>query len=92
MSPIDNGKMSAFDLANRQLTLDRMVKHLRKLRWIGRAQEADRIVQILAGKMQTILETRTLQTALPGDRVVVSSPSARSPAIGMAINSLSRPI
>jgi hypothetical protein len=60
MSPIDNGKMSTSDLAIRQLTLDRMVKHLRKLRWIGRAQEADQIVRVLTIKMQKLLEARYL--------------------------------
>jgi hypothetical protein len=91
MYPIEKYPIRASNLVNRQLTLDRMVKHLRKLRWIGRAQEADQIVHTLAIKMQRILEARTLQTALPGDRVTASSRSARSPAIGIAMNSLGRP-
>jgi hypothetical protein len=64
------------DLAIRQLTHDRMVKHLRKLRWIGRGQVADQIVRVLTIKMQRILEARTLLSALPDDRAVVSSRSA----------------
>jgi hypothetical protein len=91
MYPIEKYPISASNLANRQLTLDRMVKHLRKLRWIGRSQEADQIVHVLAIKMQRILEARTLQTALPGDHMAASSRSARSPAIRMATNSLGRP-
>jgi hypothetical protein len=91
MYPIEKYPLSASELANRQLTLDRMVKHLRKLRWIGRGQEADQIVHVLAIKMQKVLEARTLQSALPGDRVTASSRSTRSPANGMAMNSIGRP-
>jgi hypothetical protein len=64
--------------AIRQLTLDRMVKHLRKLRWIGRDQEADQIVRIVTIKMQRLLDARSLQTVLPNDPVMASSRFARS--------------
>jgi hypothetical protein len=74
-------KKNASDLANRQLTFDRMVKHLRKLRWIGRDQEADQIVRVLTIKMQKLLEAQSLQTALPSDPAITSSRSARSPAM-----------
>jgi hypothetical protein len=43
-----------------QLTLDRTLKHLRKLRWIGKDQEAQNTLQILN-------DTR-LRPSLPGDR------------------------
>jgi hypothetical protein len=91
MSPIDNGIVSASDLAIRHLTHDRMVKHLRKLRWIGRGQEADHIVRVLTIKMQKLLEERTLQTALPDDRAVASLRSAWRPGIGNAMKPPRRP-
>jgi hypothetical protein len=31
-----------------QLTRDRMLKHLRKLRWIGQELEAQKVLQVLA--------------------------------------------
>jgi hypothetical protein len=43
-----------------QLTLDRTVKHLRKLRWIGQELAAQRTLELL-------YDTR-LRPALPGDR------------------------
>jgi hypothetical protein len=92
MSAIDNGKMSASDLAIRQLTLDRMVKHLRKLRWIGRDQEADQILCILTIKMQKLLDARSLQTALPSDSAIASSRPAGRPAMRRAVDPLSRSI
>jgi len=32
-----------------QFALDRTLKHLRKLRWIGREHEAEEILQVLSG-------------------------------------------
>ena len=43
-----------------QLTLDRTLKHLRKLRWIGKHQEAQNM-------LHNLNDTR-LQPSLPGDR------------------------
>jgi hypothetical protein len=61
-----------------------MVKHLRKLRWIGRDQEADRIVRVLTINMQKLLEARSLETArsrngLPGEREETCDRQAMDP-------------
>jgi len=43
-----------------QLTLDRTLKHLRKLRWIGNEPEAQKMLQVL--------DDARLQPPSPGDR------------------------
>jgi hypothetical protein len=45
-----------------QLTRDRMLKRLRKLRWIGQELEAQKMLQVLTKRAQALASTRSAQT------------------------------
>jgi hypothetical protein len=48
------------DVSAEQRTLDRTRKHLRKLRWIGREEEAERMLMVL--------RDARLRSPVPGER------------------------
>jgi hypothetical protein len=58
MRPMD-ARTRLPEVATDQFALDRTLKHLRKLRWIGKESEAERILAALeAGRRQTALSAR----------------------------------
>ena len=52
------------EVATDQFALDRTLKHLRKLRWIGKESEAEKILAVL-----DVRRRQTVQTTTPGDTV-----------------------
>ena len=51
MRPMD-GQNRLPEVATDQFALDRTLKHLRKLRWIGRESEAEKILAVLDVRRQ----------------------------------------
>jgi hypothetical protein len=49
------------EVATDQFALDRTLKHLRKLRWIGKEGEAEKILAVL-----DVRRRQTVQTTMPG--------------------------
>ena len=49
------------EVATDQFALDRTLKHLRKLRWIGKEGEAEKILTVL-----DVRRRQTVQTTTPG--------------------------
>ena len=55
------------EVATDQFALDRTLKHLRKLRWIGRENEAEKILAVLDPQKATEV---AVQTTAPGQSFV----------------------